>query len=156
MHLPASNKYEDTAGEVKQFLVNFMKAGRQKEKKRVLLIIPLGERLRESNTLLDITESSLGHILKTKVIGNQCILLHCLQNYFFFFVSAFSYSFFFFFYPSPGILTIKGLSEVEENMGQKMFLGSMPLSFLKVLELLLCELFPMSARCNNRVEYSWL
>lgn len=108
MHLPAPNKYEDTVGEVKQYFVNFMKVGRQK-KKKMLLEIPLGERLHGSNALLDVKESSVGHILKTKVIGNQCILCHSLQNYFFFFVSAFFY-FFFSFDPSPGILTIKGLA----------------------------------------------
>lgn len=62
-------------------------------KKKMLLLIPLGERLHDSNTLLDIKESPLGHLLKTKIIGNQCILLHCLQNYLFFFVYAFSYCF---------------------------------------------------------------
>lgn len=48
----------------------------------MLLVIPLGGGLHDFNTLLDIKEPSLGHILKTKVIGNQCILLHCLQNSF--------------------------------------------------------------------------
>lgn len=34
--------------------------------------------------------------------------------------------------------------------------SKMLLSFLKVLELLLCEPCPMSVRCNSGVEQSWL
>lgn len=118
----------------------------------MLLIIPLGERLHDSNALSDIKESSLGHIVKTKVIGNQCILLHCLQNYFFFFVSAFSYSFF---YPSPGILTISGRKH-GPKVAFRLSASKMLVCFLKVLELLLCEPCPVSVRCKNRVEHSWL